>query len=149
MKRRPRPRSERITDRGFLHAMFLTGVLTAGVAFAVYLYVLRTGTPELARTHAFAALVFAELLRSFGARSESTPVWRISLFTNVNLVIVVALSFSLQVWSQHNATLGRFLKTASVPLADCFLLLAVGAIPLLILEIVKIARHAGSQRTVE
>jgi Ca2+-transporting ATPase len=149
MQRRPRPRSERITDRGFLHAMFITGVLTAGVAFAVYVYVLRTGTPERAPTYAFTALVFAELLRSFGARSESTPVWRISLFTNANLVIVVALSFSLQVWSQHNATLSRFLKTAAVPLADCVLLLAVGAIPLLILEIVKIARHAGSQRTVE
>ena len=149
MQRRPRPRSERITDRGFLHAMLITGVLTAGVAFAVYVYVLRTGTPERAPTYAFTALVFAELLRSFGARSESTPVWRISLFTNANLVIVVALSFSLQLWSQHNATLSRFLKTSSVPLADCVLLLAVGAIPLLILEIVKIARHARRQRTVE
>ena len=47
--------------------------------------------------------------------------------------------------SQHNATLGRFLKTSSVPLADCVLLLAVGAIPLLILEIVKIARHGRRQ----
>ena len=126
--------------------MFFTGFLTAGVAFAVYVYVLRTGTPETARTYAFAALVFAELLRSFGARSETKPVWRISLFTNVNLVIVVAISFGLQVWSQHNATLGSFLKTSSVPLADCFLLLAVGAIPLLILEMVKVARHARRQR---
>ena len=79
MKRHPRRRSERITDRSFLGTMFLTGFLTAGVAFAVYLYVLKTGTAELARTHAFAVLVFAELLRSFGARSETKPVWRISL----------------------------------------------------------------------
>ena len=85
MKRHPRRRSERITDRGFLRTMFLTGFLTAGVAFAVYLYVLKTGTAETARTSAFAVLVFAELLRSFGARSETKPVWRISLFTNVNL----------------------------------------------------------------
>jgi Ca2+-transporting ATPase len=141
MQRRPRPRSERITDRGFLHGMFITGVLTAGVAFAVYVYVLRTGTTETARTYAFATLVFAELLRSFGARSDSKPVWRIAMFTNVNLVIVVALSFGLQVWSQHSVTLGRFLKTSYVPLADCFLLLAVGAIPLLVLEIIKWARY--------
>ena len=91
MKRRPRPRSERITDRGFLRTMFFTGVLTAGVSFAVYFYVLEDGNAEeMARTHAFAVLVFAELLRSFGARSETKPVWRISLFTNVNLVVVVA-----------------------------------------------------------
>ena len=149
MNRRPRARSERITDRGFLQTMFTTGVLTAGVAFAVYVHVLRAGTLDRARTYAFAALVFAELLRSFGARSESKPVWRISMFTNANLVIVVALSFSLQVWSQHNATLGRLLKTSSVPPADCVLLLLVGAIPLLILEMVKIARHAWRQGTAE
>ena len=126
--------------------MFPTGFLTGGVAFAVYLYVLKTGTEEMVRTHAFAVLVFAELLRSFGARSETKPVWRISLFTNINLAIVVSVSFGLQVWSHHNAILGRFLKTSFMPLADCVLLLAVGAIPLLSLEMVKVVRHARWQR---
>ena len=91
-------------------------------------------------------LVFAELLRSFGARNETKPVWRIALFTNVNLVVVVAMSFGIQVWSQHNATLGSFLKTSFMPLADCLLLLAVGAIPLGILEMVKVVRHAQRHR---
>ena len=149
MKRHPRRRSERIASRSFLRTMFLTGVLTGGVAFAMYLYVLQGGTTETARTYTFAVLVFAELLRSFGARSASKPVWRISLFTNANLVIVVAVSFGLQVWSQHSATLGRFLKTSFMPLTDCLLLLAVGAIPLLVLELVKVARHARRQRKTE
>jgi Ca2+-transporting ATPase len=35
MKRHPRRRSERITNRSFLRTMFFTGFLTAGVAFAV------------------------------------------------------------------------------------------------------------------
>ena len=142
MKRHPRRPSESITDRGFLRTMVLTGILTAGVAFAVYFSVLRSGSTETARTYAFTVLVFAELLRSFGARSESKPVWRISLFTNINLVIVVVASFSLQLWSQHNAILGGFLKTSSMPLADWFLLLAIGAIPLIVLEIVKVVRNA-------
>jgi Ca2+-transporting ATPase len=142
MKRQPRRRSERITDGDFLGTMLLTGILTAGVSFAVYLYGLKTETPELARTHAFAVLVFAELLRSFGARSENKPVWRISLFTNLNLAAVVFVSFALQVWSHHNAILGRFLKTSSMSLADCFLLLAAAAIPLMVLELVKVARNA-------
>jgi Ca2+-transporting ATPase len=146
MKRPPRRRSERIANRSFLRTMFLTGLLTAGVAFTVYLHVLKTGTPETARAYAFAVLVFAELLRSFGARSETKPVWRISLFTNVNLLIVVAISFGLQVWSQHSATLGRFLKTAFMPFTDCLLLLALGAIPLLVLEMVKVVRHARQQK---
>ena len=148
MKRGPRASSERITNRSFLRTMFLTGFLTAGVTFAVYVYVLRTETTDVARTYAFTVLVFAEMLRSFGARSEIRPVWRISLLTNVNLVIVVVSSFSLQVWSQHNATLGRFLKTSAMSLVDCFLLLAVGAIPLVVLEIVKVVRRARQNNKV-
>ncbi len=141
MKRRPRRPAERLTDRGFLRTMFLTGVLTAGVAFVVYYHGLQTGSPETARTSAFAVLVFAELLRSFGARSETKPLWRIPLFTNVNLVAVVAVSFGLQIWSQHSATLGRFLKTSFLPFDDGLWLLALGSIPLLLLEGVKLVRN--------
>ena len=146
MKEAPRPRSERITDGGFLGTMLFTGLLTAGVAFAVYLYGLRTATEEIARTQAFAVLVFAELLRAFGARSDTKPVWRIPLLSNLNLAIVVSVSFGLQVWSHHDSTLSRFLKTEFIPLSDCFMLLAAGAVPLLILEAVKLVQSARRER---
>lgn len=149
MTRRPRRPSERITDRSFLVTMFLTGCLTAGVSFAVYLYGLQTGTEEMARTEAFATLVFAELLRAFGGRSATKPVWRISLLSNINLALVVSVSFGLQVWSHHNATLGLFLRTSFLSLADCVLLLAVGAIPLVVLEMVKVVRQVGRLRKAE
>ena len=149
MQRHPRLSSERITNRSFLRTMFLTGFLTASVAFAVYAYSLQTGTTATARASAFAVLVFAELLRSFGARSETKPIWRIALFTNINLIIVVAFSFGLQVLSQHNALLGRFLKTSLIPFADCLLLLALGLIPLFILEMVKVARRAWQPKNTD
>ena len=141
MKRRPRRRAERITNRSFLAMMFVTGFLTAGVSFAVYLYGLQTGTEETARTEAFAVLVFAELLRAFGCRSETRPIWRISLLTNLNLALVVAISFSLQVWSHHSTALGQFLKTSALSLSDCLMLLAIGAIPLVVLELIKVIRN--------
>jgi len=149
MTRRPRRRSERITDRGFLGTMALTGCLTAGVSFAVYLYGLKTGTEEMARTMAFATMVFAELLRAFGGRSETKPIWRISLLSNVYLALVVSASFGLQVWSHHNVTLGLFLKTSFLSLTDCFVLLAVGAIPLVVLELVKVMRQVRWSRKAE
>ena len=128
--------------------MFLTGALTAGVSFAVYLYALKTETPEMARTHAFAALVFAELLRSFGARSETRPLWRINLFSNLNLLIVVAISFSIQVWSHHNAILAKFLKTSLISFSDCLMLLAVSTLPLLVLEARKVfLRHCTTRHS--
>ena len=146
MTRQPRGRSESITDRDFLRTMFVTGLLTGGVAFGVYVWVLKVGTTETARNYAFTALVFAELLRSFGGRSEVKPVWRIALLANIGLVIVVTVSLGLQVWNQHNATLGGILKTSPMPLTDCLLLLAVGAIPLLGLEMMKVVRHVRRQR---
>ena len=141
MKRTPRPPSERITNRSFLRTMALTGFLTAGVAFAVYFYGLQTQTVEVARTQAFTVLVFAELLRSFGARSETKPVWRISLLTNLNLLLVACASFAFQIWSHHNDTLGRFLKTTPIPFTEGLLLIAVGTIPLAVLEMIKVVRN--------
>jgi Ca2+-transporting ATPase len=147
MKRPPRPRTEHITTPSFVRTMLLTGALTAGITFAVYFHVLKTGTTAEARTAAFTVLVFAELLRSFGARSSTKPLWRIAPFLNRHLLLVVALSFGLQVWSQHDATFGRFLKTTPLPFADCLVLLALGAIPLVALEAVKMVRHALRART--
>ncbi len=142
MKRRPRPRSERITNPHFIRTMLFTGVLTAGVSFAVYAHVLKTGTTAEARTAAFTVLVFAEMLRAFGARSATKPLWRIVPLLNRPLLLVIACSFGLQLWSQHSATFGRFLKTTPLPFTDCFVLLALGAIPLVALELVKVVRSA-------
>jgi Ca2+-transporting ATPase len=141
MKRHPRHRLESITNRRFLRTMAFTGLLTAGVALAVYAHVLRTQPVEVARTAAFTVLVFAELFRAFGARSASKNVWHIPLLTNVPLLLVVGLSVAFQFWSQHNAVLGGFLKSAPLPAADFFLLLAVGMIPLGVLEAVKVFRR--------
>lgn len=141
MKQPPRSRNERITDGGFLGTMFLTGLLTAGVSLAVYLYALKHESLEMARTHAFAALVFAELLRAFGARSETRPLWRMNHLSNLNLIAVIAISFGIQVWSHHNALLAGFLKTSLMPFSECLMLLSISVIPLLALEGVKWLRR--------
>jgi len=137
----PRDSSEKLANGEFLLTMIVTGFLTAAAAFAVYWYMLGRGTVAAARTYTFAVLVFAELLRSFGARSAATPVWKIPFFSNGKLVATVCASIALQVWSQHSGFLGRFLKTTGVSFFDGFLLLAIGALPFVILEIWKTARQ--------
>lgn len=142
MKRSPRPRLESMTNPGFLRTMGLTGLLTTGVVFAVYYYQLRNADESTARTYAFTTLVFAELLRAFGARSETKSLWRIPLLTNKPLLVVMAGTLFLQVLSQYHTGLGNFLKTEWMPPSHCLLLFAIGAIPLLVLEGVKMVRHA-------
>lgn len=140
MKRPPRRRDEAFTDRGFFATMILTGLLTAGVSLAVYLYGLRYQSLEMARTLAFAALIYAEILRSFGCRSETKPIWKIGLFSNVKLTLIAVVLIVFQPWTHHNQALGKFLKTSMMSWSECFVLLAIGAIPLVVLETVKIFR---------
>ncbi len=143
MHRLPRPPSERIANPVFIHTMLLTGFLTAGVAFAVYLEALRVGTAETARTSAFTVLVFAELLRSLGGRSETKPIWRINPLSNLNLVLVVVISCGIQVLSLQNQAVGLLLNVSYLPPVTVAGLLFVGAIPLVTLEIIKSFRLRG------
>ena len=138
MKRPPRRADERITGGTFFRTLLYTGLLTSGVSLAVFIYVLQTEGLEMARTHAFATLVFAELMRAFGARSESRPLWRIPLLSNLNLALVVAATYSLQVWSHHSIVLSGFLKTSLMPLSECLVLALVSLLPVSVMELRKI-----------
>lgn len=112
----------------------------------MYLYGLKYHDETTARTHAFAALVFAELLRSFGARSETVPIWRMGWRDNAMLLVVVAASFGLQVWTHHNQTLSSLMKTSTMGWEECIPLMAVSCIPLTVLELVKVLRTTRKER---
>lgn len=138
MSRKPRPADAQLIDGAFIRAMLLTGALTGGVALAVFVIVLQSYPLDVARTCAFTTLVFAELLRAFGARSRTRPIWRISPFTNLRLLFVVIISIGLQFLSHHNGYVASFLQTTVIPLEDGLTLLAIGCVPLLLLEGIKV-----------
>ena len=122
-----------------LVAILVTGVLTAAATLAVYAYGLRYEGELEARTHAFAVLVFAELLRAFGGRSETKPVWRMGLLENARLSAVVAVSFALQIAGHHFEPLRALLQTAMLPWTECAALVGVALAPIVLLEITKVA----------
>jgi Ca2+-transporting ATPase len=148
MNRPPRSGKATFTDRNFFGMMVFTGILDASVAMGAYLYGLRYDNLEMARTFAFAALVYVEILRSFSYRSETKPIWEVGFFSNLKLGLVAVAAIAFQPWSHHMQFLGTFLKSSPVPWSECLALLAVGAIPLLVLETLKVVRRrrAGSLR---
>ena len=139
MNARPRERGEQLADEGFLWTMLLTATLVAGVSFLTFLHGLRLGGVELARTYAFAVMVFAQLLLALGARSPSTPVWRLNPLSNPHLLIALILSVVVQFWSHHDTQFAHLLRTAQLSFRDSLLLLAVSALPLVVLEVAKLA----------
>lgn len=140
MKQSPRSKDSRITDGGFIHTMLLTGLLTAGVSFGVFVYELRAQSVEVARTHAFAVLVFAELLRAFGARSETRTLWHMGLTSNLRLLAVVTITFAIQIASHHSTFLANLFQTTPLSAAECVTLVLLSAVPLLVLEARKLLR---------
>jgi len=142
MRNKPRPRKQRLVDRKFVVSVILPGALTAACAMVGFLYgYLLLGDSEAGTTYAFAALVFAELLRSFGARSETEPLRRLGLLSNLRLLAVVLVGIGIQLASHHVPFLSSLFRTQSVHLIECLGLLVLGSIPLIVTELLKERRH--------
>jgi Ca2+-transporting ATPase len=137
MKAPPRKKDGRFVDRGFLLQVGLTGFLTAATVLAVYTLELRSGNVSMARNHAFATLVFIELLRAFAFRSESKPLWRTKPTTNLKLFVVVLIGVALQLSTPHIAPLRDLLQILPMPVDHCFALLGVSFVPVVLLEVIK------------
>ena len=144
MRRRPRAKAARIMDRPFLIAMGVTSLLTAAVAMAAYMYGIMYGDEKTARTFAFATLVVSQLLLSLGCRSETRPLWRLGVRSNLMLPGVVLGTILLQLCVHRSETLAGIMKTTTLGWGQCAALFALAAVPLLVLEVRKAIRPGWS-----
>ena len=137
MRRPPRSAGNSISGWEFWRTVAITGVLTGTVALGVYYYHLRTGSLELARTFAFATLVFSQLLLAPAFRTKSKLFWNLNPLTNLKLLAIITLSFAVQLIIFRNDHLSALLKSLSIPWFDLAWLLPLCAIPALLLELRK------------
>ena len=141
----PRRQDAQLIDRAFLQRIALTGMLTAGVALVAFAYEFYADrSVAQARNAAFSALVIAELLRSFGARSNEQTIWQIGLFSNMRLFVIVAASFALQLLIHHLPVLETLFGTEPVSLGQCAAWVVLGAIPVIVLELGKVFRQSST-----
>jgi Ca2+-transporting ATPase len=147
LARPPRDLRARLLDGAVFRRTALIGGLTAATALIGFGWELRTsGDLAHARDAAFSVLVGAELLRSFGARSDTRTVWQIGLFSNLRLAAIVAASYALQLAIHHLPALQAVFGVAPVSLGRCAGWLALGAVPLIALEVGKARRAARRPR---
>jgi Ca2+-transporting ATPase len=141
LTRPPRPQGAHMVDWDFLRRIALIGCLTAGVALSAFAYEWYVdGSLAEARNATFSVLVIAELLRAFGARSNVKTIWQVGLFSNLRLFVIVVASFALQLAIHHFPALHMLFGTAPLSLRQCVAWLALGAIPLTVLELQKSRR---------
>jgi Ca2+-transporting ATPase len=99
MARRPRPPSESILTARVGLAILAQGVLVGAVGLIAFgvAYLENPADVESARAMAFCVVVYAELLRSLAARSQTLTLGELGLFTNPALLLAVCVSGLLQV----------------------------------------------------
>lgn len=143
LNRPPRQSQQSIMDRGFFKKVAFIGTLTALVTLGAFAYeYLKNASLMQAQDAAFSVLVTAELLRAFGARSDTKTIWQLGFFSNIRLFFVVSVSFTLQILIHHVPILQEIFGIGAVSLTECVSWVALGMVPLIILELRKCLRKA-------
>jgi Ca2+-transporting ATPase len=142
LRRPPRSPRERMLGWVQWRRILSVGALEAGLVLTVFLVKLHETDLATARGVAFSTLVFCELFRAFAARSLRLVYWQVGVFTNVHLLAVVALSALVQIALSHIPWGRSFFRIPEMAAADILLCLALGLVPVTVLELTKLARNA-------
>ncbi len=143
MLQKPRKKNEPILNGLMIRTIIIQSIAKFGATFGAFMIGLSLFPPHsaeaisVARTFAFATLILSELFRAYGARSETTPVFKLGLFTNRTLNKAVALSLVLLVAVIYTPFLNTIFSTTALNLDNWLIIVALSIIPFLTSEIDK------------
>ena len=86
-------------------------------------------------------MVVAQLAHAFNCRSERLSLFQLGLGTNRALVWAFLLSFVAQVAVLTVPAIATIFKVAPLPIEDWVLMGAMGLLPFLIMEAIKVLRR--------
>ena len=141
MSRPPRPPTEPILGRHEWMSILLTGTLQTAVTLGTFVWALHDRDLPEARSLAFTVLVFGELFRAFAARSSTRVFWKVGAFSNLVLLGVVTGSILVQLAIHHLPFTESLFQLGALSLADCMLSIAIGLVPVTIIETLKLVRR--------
>ena len=140
MKRAPRPANAPILDRLILARIILVGLVMAGLTLAIFWYFERSGySLAYAQSVAFMALVAAQWMNAFNARSERFSLLERLKIQNPKMLLGLALAVSAQVLVMLGP-LKEVFKVSSLELPHLLLSIFLPVITIfLIVEIHKLS----------
>ena len=143
MKRPPRQPDGRLLDGRRLFAIggegLILGMIALG-AFSYSLYGLHQNL-EQARTVVFTVMVVVQLVHAFNCRNERLSLFQIGVGTNRPLLGAFLLSIAMQVAVLTVPVVSLVFKVAPLPIEDWALMGAMGVLPLVIMEAIKVLRR--------
>jgi Ca2+-transporting ATPase len=142
MQRPPRPPQEQFLTRARLLKLFVEGTFIAVITLLVFLYCLYGMDLNLdrARTLTFTVMVLAQLFHALNNRSEDRSIFALGLWTNKPLLATVGLSALLQVGIVSWPSVQNIFKVAPLDPEHWVLAIGIGMLPLVAMEIWKVAK---------
>lgn len=117
MAEKPRKRSESVFSNGLGFSIIIRGVLIGLSVLGAFSFVLGfTKNVAEARTAAFIALVFTQLLHVFECKSESKGLFSINLFNNIKLIWAVLSSAVIVIGAVYIPFFANIFKTVPLDL---------------------------------
>jgi magnesium-transporting ATPase (P-type) len=131
-----------LLDRAAWGGIVQVGLLQSAVALTFYLWALHAHGEAVARALVFTEVIVAEVLRAFAVRSDRLTLWEVGAFGNPWLVLAGASTVALQIAIQTLEPVRRLFQLAPVSAAQGALALAVGLLPVTLLELAKLVQRA-------
>lgn len=141
----PRDPKEPLLDKNVNITVATQAIAKTITTMAVYMFALKThgATGDgliYSRTMAFTTLVFAELFRSYSARSFDDTLMKLGIFSNKRLNQAVLFSLILTVVVLYVPFLERLFHLVDLHFIDWVMVFTAAVIPLIIGEVQKMIR---------
>jgi Ca2+-transporting ATPase len=143
MQRAPRAPRESLFAGGLWQHVLGVGLLIGGLCLAVQAWASTTGQAHW-QTMVFTVLTLSQMAHVLAIRSESEPLWRLGLGSNLPLLAAVLLTFALQLATIYVPMLNPIFKTEPLSGGELALCLVASSVVFVVVEIEKKwRRNAG------
>lgn len=148
MQRPPRSPEESIFSHGLQAKIVIQGVLIGLSTLGAFIlgYYWNGGSLAEARTMAFTTLVMAQLVFVFACRSERHSLWQTNPFTNLWLLLAVAISAGMQIAVLYIPDLQKIFATTLLDSQEWFIILAMASWSTIVLDIIQTILHKTVHR---
>jgi len=147
MRRPPRPPTESMFAGGMWQHILGIGLLLGALCLGVQAWAIHTGHDNW-QTMVFTVLILGQMAHIMGIRSETEPLWRLGLRTNLPLLGAVVLTFVLQMATIYVPALNPIFKTQPLSLLELGVCLVAASMMYVAVELEKLWRHRSSRRVV-
>lgn len=149
MKDRPRDKDESILNKEMKILIFIIGIITNLILFGIFIYLFNISADiNYIRTIIFAVLGVDSLLYAFSVRSLRHSIFTKNPFSNMYLILAVAVSFIFLLAAMYLPGLTNLLHTSGSVLSwEWIFIIGFGLLQMLLIEIVKHYFIVNNKRT--